>query len=414
MSQILEYGLTAAQLAQYANGALAAFGNSALVRNVVALTNDEEVVFSGDVRVQFPVLGEIATTLTVTVAPVLNSTDANVAITITKAESPNPLLTKSRIIGLIRDALGGLGVPLAGDVKGDVIAIPTSVLLGAFGFGDDATLAELVIGRHGLKIAVRTEDSAADAKHEIHNLIILDESGSMESIKREIISGFNELVQSIRSSARKFPEQVHFISFVSFNSSTGNKVLHFVEPVENLAAIDEGRYYPNANTPLFDAIGFSVKKLQQHLEGKGDHNVIVSILTDGEENYSRVFSGRTIRELIGDLRKKGWTFTYIGTDHDIDKAADEIGIVNKFAFGKDPAGITQWSQTETTSRVTYYEKLDAKILAKKAALQAARNRAERQQATQQADADLNKEDADYYEGAAPQPPESPDNPAKKK
>jgi hypothetical protein len=35
-------------------------------------------------------------------------------------------------------------------------------------------------------------------KHQVHNLIILDESGSMSSIKSSIISGFNELVQSVK------------------------------------------------------------------------------------------------------------------------------------------------------------------------------------------------------------------------
>lgn len=35
-------------------------------------------------------------------------------------------------------------------------------------------------------------------KHQVHNLIILDESGSMGSIKSTIIQGFNELVQTIQ------------------------------------------------------------------------------------------------------------------------------------------------------------------------------------------------------------------------
>ncbi len=35
-------------------------------------------------------------------------------------------------------------------------------------------------------------------KHQVHNLIILDESGSMESIKDTIIQGFNEIVQTIK------------------------------------------------------------------------------------------------------------------------------------------------------------------------------------------------------------------------
>jgi nucleoside-triphosphatase THEP1 len=40
-----------------------------------------------------------------------------------------------------------------------------------------------------------------EKKHKIYNLIILDESGSMESIKKTIINGFNEVVQTIKSVA---------------------------------------------------------------------------------------------------------------------------------------------------------------------------------------------------------------------
>ena len=34
--------------------------------------------------------------------------------------------------------------------------------------------------------------------HQVHNLIILDESGSMESSKSSIIQGFNEIVQTVK------------------------------------------------------------------------------------------------------------------------------------------------------------------------------------------------------------------------
>ena len=44
-------------------------------------------------------------------------------------------------------------------------------------------------------------------KARIHNLIILDESGSMESIKRAAIYGMNETVQSIRDAKKKHDDQ---------------------------------------------------------------------------------------------------------------------------------------------------------------------------------------------------------------
>ena len=72
-----------------------------------------------------------------------------------------------------------------------------------------------------------------DKKHQVHNLIILDESGSMEAIKRTIIQGFNELVQTIQGIEQQFPEQEHYISFISFNG-LGQKILHFLDPVSML------------------------------------------------------------------------------------------------------------------------------------------------------------------------------------
>jgi len=36
-----------------------------------------------------------------------------------------------------------------------------------------------------------------EPKQKVYNLIILDESGSMHSIKKPTISGFNEVVQTI-------------------------------------------------------------------------------------------------------------------------------------------------------------------------------------------------------------------------
>lgn len=106
-----------------------------------------------------------------------------------------------------------------------------------------------------------------DKKHQVHNLIILDESGSMLSIESTIIQGFNELVQTIQGIEKQFPEQEHFISFVSFNS-LGQRLLHFMEPACKLRQIDDKSYNPDASTPLYDAMGFGINKLKQALDGQ--------------------------------------------------------------------------------------------------------------------------------------------------
>ncbi len=195
-----------------------------------------------------------------------------------------------------------------------------------------------------------------EKKHQVHNLIILDESGSMSSIKNTIIQGFNELVQTIKGIEKQFPEQEHFVSFVSFNS-LGQKLLHFIDPASKLEQIDDKSYNPDAMTPLFDAMGFSINKLKQSLQGQTDYNVLVTVLTDGEENDSKEFSGNDIKKLVEELKQNRWTFTYIGTDHDVEKIAISLSINNTMVFEKNEADIKKMFAREQNARANYSNKI---------------------------------------------------------
>ena len=48
-------------------------------------------------------------------------------------------------------------------------------------------------------------------KTRIFNLIILDESGSMYSIKHQAVTGVNETVQTIKSAQKQYENQEHFV-----------------------------------------------------------------------------------------------------------------------------------------------------------------------------------------------------------
>lgn len=189
-------------------------------------------------------------------------------------------------------------------------------------------------------------------KHQVHNLVILDESGSMSSIKSLIINGFNELVQTVKGIEGQFPEQEHLISMVSFNA-LNNKILHFVNPINKLDVINDSTYNPASFTPLYDAMGFSISKLKQFLEGKENYSVLVTILTDGEENASKEYTGLAIKNLVDELKQKNWTFTYIGADHDIEKMAAKMNIKNSMSFDKSDLDIKRMFIKESKSRVKY-------------------------------------------------------------
>ncbi|WP_221391601.1 vWA domain-containing protein [Dyadobacter sp. NIV53] len=184
-----------------------------------------------------------------------------------------------------------------------------------------------------------------EKKHQVHNLIILDESGSMASVRETVIQGFNEIVQTVKGIEKEFPEQEHFISLISFNG-LGNKLLHFIDPASKLTEIDDKRYLPDASTPLYDAMGFALTKLRQTLEHQTNYNVLVTILTDGEENASREYSGNDIKSLVEELKLNRWTFTYIGTDHDVTKAALSISITNTIKFEKNDEAMKDMFQSE--------------------------------------------------------------------
>lgn len=194
-------------------------------------------------------------------------------------------------------------------------------------------------------------------KKQVYNLIILDESGSMESIKSVIITGFNEVVQTIQSVEKEFPEQEHYISLVSFNG-TGIKTIHDKDRSSTLQQINEASYRPNASTPLYDAIGQGVLTLKNSLPEAGSHNVLVSILTDGEENASKEFTRAQVKSLIEQMKAVGWTFTYIGANHDVERVAFSLSIQNSLYFESSAEGSREMFEKEKRARILYSQKMN--------------------------------------------------------
>ena len=190
----------------------------------------------------------------------------------------------------------------------------------------------------------------------VHNLIILDESGSMSSAYDATIHAFNQFLGNIKSTAKEFKDQDHFVTFLSFNTE-GRNYLSKAENPEKVQQLNRQNYRPDGGTPLFDAIGFSVNKLREKLEHQPNAKVLVSIFTDGYENASKEFTGTQIRNLIETLEQKGWTFTYIGTEHDVKTAAININIKNSISFDKSAKGMTEMFEKEHHNRRNYHSKI---------------------------------------------------------
>jgi len=174
-------------------------------------------------------------------------------------------------------------------------------------------------------------------KTRIHNLIILDESGSMESIKRAAINGMNETVQSIRDAQKKHEDQEHIVSLVSFNSSEIKGIYDCV-PVAEVEELTDKEYVPDCCTPLYDAMGLSLNHLRAKVND--EDKALVTIITDGEENSSTEYNSAAIKALVDSLKEKGWVFAYIGANQDVLKVAQTISVTNVMNFSSTDFGTT--------------------------------------------------------------------------
>ena len=204
---------------------------------------------------------------------------------------------------------------------------------------------------------METMNNHSVATQRVYNLIILDESGSMELIKREAISGFNETVQTIASAQGKFPAQQHYVSLVVFNTDA-IRIVYDKVPVTAVPTLDAQSYRPNCGTPLYDAMGMAMLSLRQTVTT--EDIVLVTVITDGEENSSREFNGMQIKQLVEQMRTEGWVFTYIGTNQDVAKVADTLSINNSISFCYSEEGTKEVFKREKACRSRFFSRLAEK------------------------------------------------------
>jgi len=190
----------------------------------------------------------------------------------------------------------------------------------------------------------------------IYNLIVLDASGSMYSIRNEAIAGVVETVQTIRTAQKDNANQEHLFSLVVFNGRSIATVYDRM-PIDKVPNLDANDYQPTDNTPLYDAMGNAITNLQRYINE--DDNVLVTVITDGYENSSVEWNHQRVFQLVEDLKKKNWLFTYIGANQDALKVAKGMGIDHSMNYMSDAEGTKAMFRKERFSRKAFYSKLSA-------------------------------------------------------
>lgn len=157
---------------------------------------------------------------------------------------------------------------------------------------------------------------------------LLDSTGSMLQVKEETIIGFNQYVDKLKEQRGV---KMLLTKFNSIYIDVGTPVS--INKIDHLTA---ETYIPDNATPLYDAIGRTIKEASENEDGQ---KVVVTIMTDGLENASREYTKDGIFQLIESKKKAGWQFVFLGANQDAYAVGGGLGISR--------AGTHTYDQTRT-------------------------------------------------------------------
>lgn len=136
----------------------------------------------------------------------------------------------------------------------------------------------------------------------VFNLLVVDESGSMSIIERQALVGINETLTTIQKMQKTHKDMEQRVTLITFDSTHKNLFYDNVS-AHHIKPLKSRDYNPCGGTPpLYDAIGMGIAKINALTTE--DDSVLVTIITDGEENCSEEYNLKMIKNLIEKLKKQ--------------------------------------------------------------------------------------------------------------
>lgn len=190
-------------------------------------------------------------------------------------------------------------------------------------------------------------------KNKSHVIFILDDSGSMQSCRDNTINGFNEFLNGQALDA----EQTGIETFVSLFKFDGSNVTCSInhENVKTVSPLTRETYNPCGGTNLLDAIGGVLMHINSSLSVNEEdrESIIITILTDGEENSSRTFANSDIKQMVEKAEGSNWGFMFLGANINAFSTGSSMGfnVNNTVQYNADSTTNTIRSASAMTSRM---------------------------------------------------------------
>ncbi|MBU6318628.1 MAG: VWA domain-containing protein [Alphaproteobacteria bacterium] len=164
-------------------------------------------------------------------------------------------------------------------------------------------------------------DPAPSRTGHVHSYILLDRTGSMQSIWEETLSSVNAYAGGL---AKTTPDQSvqADITLAVFDAQEGLQfdVIRKATPAGEWRKVTDEDATPRGMTPLYDAIG----RLVALAEEDAPERAVVVIMTDGEENASQEVTREGARSALDRIRARGWEVVFLGAD--FTNFGDAVGV----------------------------------------------------------------------------------------
>lgn len=213
-------------------------------------------------------------------------------------------------------------------------------------------------------------------------LLIVDRSGSMQTIKTDMEGGLNTLI------AEQLAEPgLLTVDLFTFDTEVKHEC-SLTDPKDLKVLIE-----PRGSTALYDAIGIGVTEFGRSLAAMPEHarpeTVQAIVVTDGEENSSVEYKASAIKQLVTQQKEEyKWDFVFLGANQDavlngVDLGFD-AGSALTFAPGADGVDASAKSMSRYMTDVRRKQKKLFMAEERIAALEAERDAERLRQAEEQA------------------------------
>lgn len=160
----------------------------------------------------------------------------------------------------------------------------------------------------------------------------------MSGLESDTIGGFNGMLMK-----QKKEEGEANVTTVLFDDQI--EVIHDRFSIDVVESLTDADYYVRGCTALLDAVGSTVKKvenIQRRLtKDMRAEKIIFVITTDGQENASQEYTYKMVKEMIEKCQEDGWEFIFMGANIDAVREASNLGIKEKRAvtYRNDSRGV---------------------------------------------------------------------------